>query len=71
MYKKIIKFYCSICNQRLNPIIVEAYRCSCGKLVCRKCDDKHFCRKDYEKNQKSLEEKLAKIKKSHNFKDKI
>jgi hypothetical protein len=71
MYKKIIKFYCSICNQRLNPIIVEAYRCACAKLICRRCDDKHFCKKDYQNNQKSLKEQLAKFEKSHNFKDKI
>ena len=71
MYKKIIKFYCSICNQRLNPIIVEAYRCSCAKLICRRCDDKHFCKKDYENNQKKLKEQLVKIEKSNNFKDKI
>jgi len=67
MYKKIIKFYCSICNQRLNPVIVEVYRCSCAKLVCRKCDDKHFCKKAYENNKKSLEQKLTKFEKSHNF----
>ena len=66
MYKKI-KFYCSICNQGLNAIIVEAYRCSCGKLVCRKCLASHFCKKDFVNNQKSLEEKLTKIEKSHNF----
>ena len=71
MYKKIIKFYCSICNQRLNPIIVEAYRCSCAKLICRRCDHLHFCKKDYENNQNSLKEQLVKFEKSHNFKDKI
>ena len=70
MYKKI-KFYCSICNQRLNAIIVDVYRCSCSKLVCRKCDDKHFCMEAYNNNQKSLEQKLGKIQRSHNFKDKI
>ena len=71
MYKKIIKFYCSICNQRLNPIIVEVYRCSCAKLVCRRCDHLHFCKKDYENNQKTLKEQLAKFEKSHNLKDRI
>ena len=71
MYKKIIKFYCSICNQRLNPIIVEVYRCSCAKLVCRRCDDKHFCMESFNNNKKSLEQKLAKFERSHNFKDKI
>jgi len=70
MFKKN-KFYCSICNKKLNPIIVEAYRCSCSKLVCRKCDDKHFCMESFNNNKKSLEQKLAKFERSHNFKDKI